>query len=66
MHNTNLDCGLVVYNLRIYWDGHELLDTLSDQNVWNRIKDISKEKNVDITFESIQVMLGLALTSLLT
>ena len=41
------------------WDGHELLDTLRDQNVWNRIKEISKEKGVDITFESIKVMRGL-------
>ena len=61
-----LDSGLVLYNLKLTWDGHELLDTLRDQNVWNRIKEISKEKGVDITFESIKVMLGLALTSLLT
>ncbi|WP_081406283.1 MULTISPECIES: DUF2513 domain-containing protein [Acinetobacter] len=54
------------YNADNTWDGHELLDTLRDQNVWNHIKEISKEKGVDITFESIKVMLGLALTSLLT
>ncbi len=61
-----LDGGLSLNNLKLTWDGHELLDTLRDQNVWSRIKEISKEKGVDITFESIKVMLGLALTSLLT
>ncbi|WP_327858308.1 DUF2513 domain-containing protein [Acinetobacter guillouiae] len=61
-----LDGRLGLYNLKLTWDGHELLDTLRDQNVWNRIKEISIEKGVDITFESIKVMLGMALTSLLT
>ncbi|ENX42828.1 DUF2513 domain-containing protein [Acinetobacter sp. NIPH 2100] len=61
-----LDGGLGLYSLKLTWDGHELLDTLRDQNVWNRIQEISKEKGIDITFESIKVMLGLALTSLLT
>ncbi|MGR2919412.1 DUF2513 domain-containing protein [Acinetobacter sp. 1125_18A] len=61
-----LDGELALFNLKLTWDGHELLDTLRDENVWNRIKQISKEKGVDITFESIKVMLGLALTSLLT
>ncbi|MCU4582501.1 DUF2513 domain-containing protein [Acinetobacter gyllenbergii] len=61
-----LDGGLVLYNLKLTWGGHELVDTIRDQKVWNRIKAISKEKGVDITFESINVMLGLALTSLLT
>ncbi len=60
-----LDGGLGLYNLKLTWDGHELLDTLRDQNVWNRIKEISKEKGVDLTFESIKVMLSLALSSLL-
>jgi len=61
-----LDGSLYLSNLKLTWDGHELLDTLRDKNVWNRIKEISKEKGIDITFESIKVMLGLALTSLLT
>ncbi|MBJ9771764.1 DUF2513 domain-containing protein [Acinetobacter baumannii] len=61
-----LDGNVYLCNLKLTWDGHELLDTLRDKNVWNRIKEISKEKGIDITFESIKIMLGLALTSLLT
>ena len=39
---------------------------LSSDSELKALKEISKEKGVDITFESIKVMLGLALTSLLT
>lgn len=60
------DGSLGLYNLKLTWDGHELLDTLRDATVWNRIKEISRDKGVDITFESLKIMLSLALTSLLT
>lgn len=32
-----LDGGLGLYSLKLTWDGHELLNTLRVQNVWNRI-----------------------------
>lgn len=40
---------------RLSMEGHDLLDTLRSQGLWERIKTGSKERGVELTFESIKI-----------
>jgi hypothetical protein len=44
------------------WEGHELLDKIKRDNVWNKIKETARVKGIDL---SIDVVKGIA-TTLLT
>lgn len=38
------------------WQGLDLLDTIRSQTVWARIKSISKEKGVELTFDAVKAL----------
>lgn len=40
---------------RLSMEGHDLLDTLRSQGLWERIKAGSKERGIELTFESIKI-----------
>lgn len=46
------------------WQGHELLDTIRSQALWERIKKTAAEKGLALTFESVKVLAVVALKSL--
>lgn len=43
------------------WEGHDLLDTIRSRPVWERIKTISMEKGIELTFDSIKGLSKVAL-----
>lgn len=43
------------------WKGHDLLDTIRSRPVWERIKTISMEKGIEITFDSLKGLSKVAL-----
>lgn len=45
-------------------EGHDLLETIRTDTIWNKIKNISKDKGVELTFDTIKRFSILALDSL--
>jgi hypothetical protein len=40
--------------LRLTWEGHELLDKIRSDTLWNKIKSTVKDKGLDLTFDTIK------------
>ena len=40
----------------ITWDGHEFLDAVRNESVWNKVKDTAKEKGGGIPFEVLKAL----------
>ena len=41
-------------SLELTWAGHDLLDTIRSQGVWNRIKAVAKTKGIELTFDAVK------------
>lgn len=41
---------------RLTWNGHELLDSIRRDSIWNRIKTKAQEKGIDMTFDVIAAL----------
>lgn len=52
-------------NPRLGWAGHEILDTLRSQTVWEKIKARSKETSIELTTESVKALGAWALKALI-
>lgn len=50
---------------RLTWAGHEFLDAIRDDTVWNKTKEIFKTKGLDMSFETIKTVATAAMTSML-
>ncbi len=50
---------------QLTWEGHDLLATIQSKPVWERVKQISVEKGVDLTLESVKALGSLALKAVL-
>jgi len=37
------------------WEGHTFLDNIRNDNVWNKVKTVLKNKGIELTFESIKI-----------
>lgn len=48
----------------ITWEGYELLSAMKSKNVWNKVKDTSSRKGIDLSFEAIKVLVRLAIETL--
>lgn len=59
IHNHSIATNF--YLERLTWEGHDLLDTIRSRPVWERIKTISMEKGVELTFDSIKGLSKVAL-----
>lgn len=46
--------------------GADLLDTIREKKMWDKIKEISKERGVGIAFETLKGLAGLAATALMS
>ena len=42
------------YLLRLSWEGHELLDKIRRESVWNKVKDIAKTKSIDLSIDVVK------------
>lgn len=45
-------------------EGHDLLETIRTDTIWNKIKKISKDKGIELTFDTIKRFSILAIDSL--
>jgi hypothetical protein len=50
---------------RLRWPGHELLDSIRGDTVWNRIKATARDKGVDLTLDAIKAIAKIVLEGLL-
>jgi hypothetical protein len=53
--------GRALINPELTWEGHELLDTIRSKSVWERIKQMAKEKGIELTFDSVKLLAAKAL-----
>jgi hypothetical protein len=63
-NSGELHYGLI--NAQLTWHGHEFLDTIRPKGVWEKIKDVAKEKGVGLTVESITKIGASVVGALLT
>lgn len=47
--------------LSITWDGHEFLDKIRRDTIWNKVKGIAREKSLDLSIDVIKLAAGLAI-----
>jgi repressor of nif and glnA expression len=47
--------GLRCWATRLTWAGHEFLDRVRDQQLWNRVKSTVREKGLELSFDVIKV-----------
>lgn len=38
------------------WDGHEFLDRIKRENVWNKVKETARAKSIDLSFDIIKTI----------
>jgi hypothetical protein len=38
------------------WEGHELLDKIRSETVWNQVKKMAREKGVALSFEAVKIL----------
>lgn len=53
-----------ISNITLTFDGHNLLETLNDNTLWNKIKTLAKEKSINLTFSTLGTLTTQALTSM--
>lgn len=51
--NTSSSSGRSAVAQRLTWAGHELLDAIRSQTIWQQIKKRAREKGVDLTLDVI-------------
>lgn len=51
---------------RLTMAGHDLLDTMRSKPLWDSIKSTAKSKGIELTFDAIKSLAGLALKALLS
>jgi len=42
------------FALRLTWAGHELLDSIRNENIWNKTKNKFKTKGLDMTYDLVK------------
>jgi hypothetical protein len=50
---------------RLTMAGHDLLDTMRSKPIWEKIKSTAKTKGIELTFDTIKGLTGLALKSVI-
>ena len=51
---------------RLTMAGHDLLDTMRSSSVWQTIKATAQKKGIELTFDAIKALSGLALKHVLS
>lgn len=49
---------LFCFATSLTWSGHELLDKIKQQPVWNKAKSLIKEKSLDLSYDALKIALG--------
>lgn len=45
-----------VFLTSLTWSGHELLDSMRTDTIWNRIKDTARQKGIELTVDAIKML----------
>lgn len=53
-----------ISNMNLTFDGHNLLDTLNDDTLWNQITKIAKDQSIKVTFSTLGALTTQALLSI--
>ena len=53
--------GRAVLSPDLTWEGHDLLETMRSQAVWERIKTVAKDKGIELTFDAVKALGRMAL-----
>ena len=48
------------------WEGHELLDKIRSEKLWNRIKTVAREQGIALSFQAIKILGTHALNQLIS
>lgn len=51
--------------IQLTWSGHEFLDSIRNDTVWNKTKEVFASKGLDMTFDSIKTVASWCLNSML-
>ena len=38
------------------WEGHELLDKIRSEKLWNRIKTMAREQGITLSFQAVKIL----------
>lgn len=47
-------------------DGADLLDSIREQKLWDKIKEIAKDRGVGLAFDTVKALAGIAFTQLMS
>ncbi len=50
--------------VRLTWEGHNLLDSLRTNKTWDKMKEIARDKGIEITFDTIKLLFRSAVETL--
>jgi len=50
---------------RLTWEGHEFLDKAKNDKVWNKAKNIIKDKGASLSIDALKIALGEAIKMLM-
>ncbi len=60
--SSNEGSGIIAPQLT--WEGHDLLDTIRSKPLWEQIKTLARDKGLELTFDAVKVLGGVALKKL--
>jgi hypothetical protein len=55
IYNDMYGCSMLV-SPKLTWEGHDLLDTIRSNAVWERIKTLSTEKGIELSFDTVKAL----------
>ena len=63
---TRSTSGLYCFAVRLTWAGHEFLDGIRDQQLWNRVKATVREKGLSLSFDVIKTAANALIAKILS
>jgi hypothetical protein len=52
-------------NPRLTMPGHDLLDTIRSATVWNKVKEVAKNKGLELSFDTVKLLAGTVLKQII-
>ena len=46
--------GIFCVAMNLTWDGHELLDSIKSETVWNQLRNVFREKSIDLSYAAVK------------
>lgn len=48
------------------WEGHEFIDSIKNDSIWDKVKEAFKKQSISMTFETVKTIANTVITSFLT